>query len=61
MKRFPILVIAAATLMSTAAVSASLVAAGTNASKPEAVVQSAALEQLKAQASSSMTTWQRPL
>ncbi|WP_129647770.1 hypothetical protein [Peristeroidobacter agariperforans] len=60
MKRFPILMVVAASLMSTA-VSTSMGAAGTNASKPEAAVQSVALEQLKAQASSSITTWQRPL
>lgn len=60
MKRFPILMIVAVSLMSTA-VGTSMVAAGTNASKPEAAVQSPALEQLKAQASTSMTTWQRPL
>ena len=60
MKRFPILVVVVAGLMSTA-VGTSMVAAGTNASEPDAAVQSLALEQLKAQASTSMTTWQRPL
>jgi ABC-type amino acid transport system permease subunit len=60
MKRFPILVIVAVALMSTA-VGTSMVSAGTNASQSEAAVQSVALEQLKAQASPSMTTWQRPL
>jgi len=60
MKRFPILVLVAAGLMSTA-VGSSLVAAGTNASEPEAPVQSLAMEQLKAQASASSSTWQRPL
>lgn len=59
MKRIPILVVVAASLMSTA-VGTSMVAAGTNASKAEAAVQSVALEQLKAQASTSLT-WQRPL
>jgi len=60
MKRFPILMLVAAGLMSTA-VGSSLVPAGTNASEPEAAVQSLAMEQLKAQASVSSTTWQRPL
>ena len=59
MKRLPILVVFAASLMSTA-VATNVVAPATNVSKPEAV-QSVALEQLKAQASTSMTTWQRPL
>lgn len=60
MKRFPILVVFAASLMSTA-VATNMVAPATNASKPEAAVSSLALEQLKAQASTSITTWQRPL
>ena len=60
MKRFPILAVVAASLMSTA-VATNVVAPGTNASKSEPAVQSVALEQLKAQASSSITTWQRPL
>ena len=60
MKRFPILAVVAASLMSTA-VATNVVAPGTNASQSEPAVQSVALEQLKAQASSSITTWQRPL
>ncbi|WP_116807946.1 hypothetical protein [Steroidobacter cummioxidans] len=61
MKRFYFVCVAIG-LMSTAG--AGIVAAGTSdTSKLDtaATYQSAALEQLKAQASSTNTTWQRPL